>query len=222
MIRRESNILDCIRDATACDFMSLIIAITGVTGAGKTTVANRLASAVFKIHAAPLLCDAAQRAFPFLRHSHQNRWDAWPVNPSTMEIDRLLNITLRATHESLEDNRGPVLVEGCVISQDWFRIPLLEQVRSICRFGSKVPIHQFDLIPPAPVLQQQIFKGGVRNQVAKFSDVSHVRQQIEQAKRRTEFGWKRFSDTESLELAIRTVLSKHGVVQRRTLIQRAA
>jgi hypothetical protein len=202
--------------------MSVIIAITGVTGAGKTTIANRFASAVFEIHAAPLLCDAARRAFPFLRHSQQNRWDAWPVNPATMDIDRLLNITLRKAHESLEKNRGPVLVEGCVISQDWFRIPLFEQIRSICRFGPEIAIHQFDLIPPARVLQRQIFKRGVRNQVEKFSDLSYVQQQIEQARRRASTGWKRFSDTASLELAIRNALAQHGFVQQEMPFQRAA
>jgi hypothetical protein len=184
----------------------VIIALTGVIGAGKSTIAKSFSPTAFVVHADVVQHDAVRRAFPFVRRDREYSWNAWPRNIDTMHMNRLLNLSLRSTHHGLLSHSGPIIVEACILSQPWFLNPLLDELRAICGLRGDSSVYLFDLIPPAHQVQQQIVSRGRTNEVGPFSDIAHVQKHVEWAAERTTSGWRRFSECDELKAAIKDVL----------------
>jgi hypothetical protein len=191
--------------------MPSIVVLTGVVGAGKSTVASRFSESAFVVRTDAVQFDAARRAFPFLRKSQEQNWEIWPRDLSTMHINRLFNLSLTSTYPELLQHRGNVIVEGTIICRDWFQAPLIEEIKTICRFNRDVALHRLDLIPTAEVLQQQILARGKPEDLQPFSDIAVVRQHIQWAQERTDEGWIRFQDSAELESAIREIFESKPV-----------
>ena len=188
--------------------MTSIICLTGVVGSGKSTIANRFSSTAIVVSADAVQFDAVKRAFPFVRDSKELIWDVWSHDPWLLHLNELFHLSLISKYPELHMHDGNIILEGCIVCEEWFRVPLVEEIRKTCNLDSNVVVHHLDLIPPSRVLQEQILRRGNQDDLVPFSDMDFVIQHIYWAKKRTSEGeaWVRFQDAGELETAIRTIL----------------
>lgn len=189
--------------------MPSIVLLTGVIGAGKSTVADKFRSSAFIVRTDALQFDATRRAFPFIRPAQEQNWEAWPQDTTTMYMDRLFSLSLHATHPELSSHQGNIIVEGTIVCREWFHVPLVQEIKKVGQSLANASIHYLDLIPTEVALQKQILARGRPDDVAQFSDIETVRQHIEWAQERTAVGWRRFDDASDMESAIRTIFKSN-------------
>lgn len=187
--------------------MPSIILLTGVIGAGKSTVAKKFSPPAFVVHADPFQHDAVRRAFPFVRKEHEFRWEVWPEDKSMMHMNRLFGLSLRSTHERIRGHRGDVIVEGCVICNNWFAEPLIQEIRAACQFRDDVAVHRLNLIPPAEQVLEQILIRDRKHELKEFGNIEGVKRHIGYAEERTKHGWQHFTDHQSIEATISTIVA---------------
>lgn len=186
--------------------MPSVILLTGVIGAGKSTVTEKFSPPAFAVHADPLQHDAVRRAFPFVRREHEFRWEVWPRDCGMLHMNRLFGMSLKSTHGGIYQHRADVIAEGCVLCNDWFYKPLLEAIKVACQFDDNVTVHWLNLIPPADQVLEQILTRNRKHELAEFGNLEGVKRHIGYAEERTRNGWERFSDQDSLEARIRTII----------------
>lgn len=121
-------------------------------------------------------------------------------------MNRLLGMSLMSTHDQIYQHRGNVIVEGCILCNDWFSQPLLDEIRSACQFSKDVHIHRLNLIPPAEQVLAQILRRNRIHELDEFGNLKGVQRHIGYAEDRTRNGWERFSDRESLESSIEAII----------------
>lgn len=156
-----------------------LIAIAGLQGSGKTTVAQRFASQTLCVHVDRVLAAAARAAFPYLRQDCLQQWGAWPRRMETMRAEELLADVLVQLEPTVRQARPAVLLEGVVLSQDWFREPL---VAALTRLGHPVSDASAALLrlePPADAVHAQILARSRamparRGEADRFPDVQTV------------------------------------------------
>jgi hypothetical protein len=187
----------------------LIIVLTGVIGAGKSTLAKQFCPPALMINADQLQQEAVRRAFPFVKRQREYSWSVWPKDIETMHLHRLISLSLESICEELFQHKGPVFMEGCILSQDWFLSPLLDQIRSICKFPVGTVVRYLDLIPAPELVQRQILERARPTEIEPFSNLEYVKQHIQWATERTQDGWERYSDPIALAHSIRESLDLH-------------
>ena len=189
--------------------MNSIIAITGVVGAGKTTVAEKFATSAYIVRIDDVQFDAVRRAFPFVKKNDIFNWEVWPRDKTTMHLDKVLAISLRETHPDILEHRGSVIIEGCIVCQDWLMDPLLEDIKTICEFPEDTMPKRFELIPSPERVHQHIVSRNRPHELVAFADMETIKFQIHWAKKRTrKKGWTRFDTPEKLEQELKKLLGK--------------
>jgi len=190
--------------------MTSIICLTGVVGSGKSTIANRFSPSTLVISADEVQFDAVKRAFPFVRDSKELIWGVWSFDPWLLHLNELFNLSLISKYPKLHEHQGNIILEGCIVCNDWFRVPLLEEIMKTCQLDSSVAVHHLDLIPEAELLQEQILRRGNQGDLGPFAEMDFVVQHIEWAEQRTDDDdekWVRFQDPAELETAIQAILN---------------
>lgn len=158
-----------------------LVAIAGLQGSGKTTLVQRFAAHALCLHVDRVLAAAARAAFPYLRPDCAQQWGAWPRRMETMRIDELLADVLLQLEPGVRRPRPGIVLEGVVLSQDWFREPL---VAALARLGHGVRDADAVLLrlePPAATVHAQIQARsralpGRRAEADRFPDVQTVLQ----------------------------------------------
>lgn len=188
--------------------MSAIIAITGPACAGKTTLSKKFSPRAFVLECDLLLKDVSTRAFPFMRPEYALLFEVWPRDLQSMYMDKLLNISFSAVCPNIFAHRGPVIVEGAIVSQEWFRTPLVTAIKFSCSMDPHVPLHLFDFIPPAGIIKQNAALRNPEGVPPPYSDLEELQKLNEYAAERTaNENWRRISDADALEEAIRQALA---------------
>lgn len=159
--------------------MPQLIFVSGASGGGKTETLATLPASVLRIEVDSVQHDAVRRAFPFVRRGREYDWFLWPRDPSTLDLVRLLEISLAGLHPTLAAHRGPLIAEGAILVNEWFRLAFQ---RTLARFGHSfgdADVSCLFLDPPADVLFRQIHQRAQerpnrRGEIAQYPDVASV------------------------------------------------
>ena len=131
--------------------MPKLVFIAGMLGVGKSTVARQFESDAFCVHADHIQKNAVKRAFPFLKNGKEFHWKAWPQDTDTMHLDLLLRLAINSVAPGIQDYTGNLIIEGAILSNDWFRVPLRA---ALCEFGHTFKDSDVRLFHLKPSVQQ--------------------------------------------------------------------
>jgi len=112
--------------------MPKLIFVSGASGSGKTETIAAITGPVLKIEVDAIQLESARRAFPFLRSGREYDWFLWPRDPSTIDLERLLELSIAGQVRQLAEHRGDLIAEGAILVNEWFRMPFR---RALARLG---------------------------------------------------------------------------------------
>ena len=192
--------------------MSSLIFLAGYTGIGKTTIARKYKERLLCLTGVEIHCDAARRAFPYIRKKDVYNWKAWPRDPETMHLELLLFATLFSVCPNLRDHEGSILIEGAILANKWFRDALINAIGATgCRFEGD-QVHLLYLCPPAErvfanIQQRLASSKGRDNERRKLKSLEDVATNLESYARAVKGEqWQRFSAHEQVHEAIEAIL----------------
>lgn len=192
--------------------MSSLIFLAGYTGIGKTTISRKYKDRLLSLTGDEIHCDAARRAFPYIRKKDVYNWKAWPRDPQTMHLELLLFATLFSVHPNLREHEGNILIEGAILANKWFRDALISALGATgCRFESN-QVHLLYLCPPAEQvfanIQQRLASSkGRDNERKRLRSLEDVAANLESYARAVKGEqWQRFSTHEQVHEAIEAIL----------------
>ncbi len=186
--------------------MSNIVLLTGVLGAGKSTIAKAFIPNVYHVSADYVQGRAADRAFPYLRHGKRHSWSVWSSKArENFQMHALMYVTLEADCEGLYGWGSDIILEGCILSEDWFREPLLAELMNVANVRD-ANLHFLNLLPPAKVAADQARKRNRTNEKEWF-DEQFMAKQIELARARAhDERWKTFERSIDVVHVIESIL----------------
>ena len=177
-------------------------------GSGKSTTARRYASHAYCIDADRIQYDAVRRAFPYIKNSRVYSRHAWPRDISTMHVHSLLHISLESVAHRIRDYSGHLIIEGGILSSDWFRESLQAVLLDFGHEFADSEVKLLHLDTPARVVYEHIHERaekieGRRKEKERFPDVQAVRKHNEgYSKSFTKGLWTICTSNDALDEAI--------------------
>lgn len=156
------------------------VLITGATGSGKTTVANRFTNDAFIIHTDFLQKKAFLRAFPYHHPPRGNGLPTLTRCKDHLDLPTLLYDCLAHRKRAIRSAKI-IIAEGLVLSRKWFEDALVYAIQNIV-VGGTCHVHRYFLFPPAEVMFEQIQtrareKSARQREALIFPDIPAVQNQ---------------------------------------------
>jgi hypothetical protein len=193
--------------------MSSLVLLAGYTGTGKTTIARKYKTKALCIGGDEIHCDAARRAFPYIRKKDIYNWKSWPIDPETMHLELLLFATLYSVCPMLREHTGSVLIEGAILANSWFRDALINAMAATGRRFSEENIHMLYLRPGAEEVFANIqgrlaASEGRENERRRLTSLEKVAASIESYSRAfKDDRWSQFSTHAEVHNAIENIIN---------------
>lgn len=160
-----------------------LVFITGATGSGKTTVADRFAHEAFIIHTDFLQKKASQRAFPYHLNPNDHGIPALTRCKDHLDMPTLLRDCLAPRYQAMRSAKI-IIAEGVILSRKWFSDTLANAIQNTLT-SHTWHIHRHFIFPPAAAMFEQIQtraqeKSARKQEASIFPDIASVRKQRNQ------------------------------------------
>ncbi len=125
-------------------------------------------------------------------------------------MNALMYVTLESDCEGLYGWGRDIILEGCILSEEWFREPLLAELMNVANVRD-ANLHFLNLLPPAKVAAEQARKRNRTNEKEWF-DEHYMAKQIEVARARALNGrWKTYERSNDVVHVIESILGVQSV-----------